>query len=68
MKRYTFFHHLRKVNMSYLDHMKHSMSLSKMYFEGGFKAFIHGVFPNMYETSSTDTQKKIHDKLFKKIS
>ena len=53
--------------MSYLEHMKHSMCLSKMYFEGGFKAFIHGVFPNMYETSSTDAQKKIHDKLFKKF-
>jgi len=66
MKRYTFFKHLNSVNMSYFEHMKHSLSLSKMYFEGGIKAITHAIYPNVYETSSTDIQKKINIKLNKK--
>lgn len=65
MKRYTFFNHLNKVNMSYFEHMKHSLSLSKMYFEGGVKAIVHAVYPNVYETSITDIQKEINNKLNK---
>jgi len=49
--------------MSYFQHMKHSLSLSKLYFEGGVKAIVHAVYPNAYETSSTDIQKKINNKL-----
>ena len=67
MKRYTFFTHLNKVNMSYFEHMKHSLSLSKLYFEGGAKAIIHAVYPNIYETSSTDIQKKIYQRLNKNM-
>lgn len=63
MKRYSFFKHLNKVNMSYFEHMKHSLSISKMYFEGGVKAILHAVYPNVYETSSTDIQKEIYYKL-----
>ena len=65
MKRYSFFNHLNKVNMTYFEHMKHSLSLSKLYIEGGIKATIHGIYPNAYETSSTDIQKKIYNKLNK---
>lgn len=63
MKRYSFFKHLDKVNMSYFEHMKHSLSLSRLYFEGGVKAIVHAVYPSAYETSSTDIQKKINNKL-----
>ncbi len=51
--------------MTYFEHMKHSLSLSKLYIEGGIKATIHGIYPNAYETSSTDIQKKIYNKLNK---
>lgn len=63
MKRYSFFNHLNKVNMSYFEHMKHSLSLSKLYFEGTVKSIIHAFYPTAYETSSTDIQKKINNKL-----
>ena len=63
MKRYSFFNHLNKVNMSYFEHMKHSLSLSKLYFEGTVKAVIHAFYPSVYKTSSTDIQKKINNKL-----
>ena len=66
MKRYTFFKHLNKVNMSYFEHMKHSLSLSKLYFEGSVKAIVHAVYPNVYETSSTDIHKKINNNLNRK--
>ena len=49
--------------MSYFEHMKHSLSLSRLYFEGGVKAIVHAFYPNVYETSSTDIQKKINNKL-----
>tara|TARA_Y100000389_G_C17016106_1_gene296542 strand:- start:46 stop:231 length:186 start_codon:yes stop_codon:yes gene_type:complete len=58
MKRYTFFGHLNKVNMSYFEHMKHSVELSKLYFGGSVKALVHAVYPDLFETSSTDIQKK----------
>lgn len=57
------FCHLNKVNMNYYNHMKHSMGLSVLFFQGGIKAFVHSIYPNVYETSSTDVSKKINNKL-----
>jgi hypothetical protein len=52
--------------MYYFEHMKHSLSLSKLYFEGSVKAIVHAVYPNVYETSSTDIHKKINNNLNRK--
>ena len=53
------FKHLNNVCMTYSKHFLFSMNLSKIYLKSSCKAFIHAIFPNLYITSSSDTQKKI---------
>ena len=59
------FNHLRQVNMTYIQHLKTSFSYSYTFFNGSIKAFIHGIFPNTYETSTSDLIKKLHNDLEK---
>ena len=54
------FSHLKNVNMTYLQHMRTSFGYSYTFFSGSIKAFIHGIFPNMYETSTSDLIKQLH--------
>ena len=61
----SFFSHLNKINMNYYIHMKHSIGLSSLFFQGGIKAFIHSIYPDVCETSSTNISKKINNKLSK---
>ena len=46
--------HPKKVNMTYTEHLNHSMSISRDMFIGSIKAAIHGLIPFFYEKSSTD--------------
>ena len=57
------FKHLRKVNMTYSEHLLGAFSYSGELFKGSIKSFIHGIFPNLYETSTTDLVKKLSIKL-----
>ena len=57
------FRHLKQVNMTYYQHMKHSLGLSYDLLNGSIKAFVHGIFPNLYETSTTDLTIKLNNKL-----
>ena len=38
------------------------MDLSNKLFKGSIQSLIHGIFPNFYETSTTDLIKEIDDK------
>ena len=55
--------HLQDVNMSYLEHMQFSASLSKIFAEGAVKALIHAFFPERFITSSTELSEKLRVKL-----
>ena len=57
------FNHLRHVNMTYFQHLKTSFSYSYTFLNGSVKAFIHGVFPDIYETTTSDLIKKLHEDL-----
>ena len=57
------FSHLTKVKMSYIQHLNHSLYFSRMLFSGSIKAFVHGIFPNLYETSTTDLSRELNVKL-----
>ena len=59
------FRHLKQVNMSYFEHLKTSLGFSYHLFGGSIKAFIHGVLPNYYETSTSDLIKNMHSQLKK---
>ena len=63
MTKYSRFIHPNSVCMSYFEHMKFSLSLSGDFFVGSIKAFVHGIFPNYYITSSSDLVKNIDKKL-----
>ena len=45
--------------MTYSEHFRFSINLSKIYFVASFKALVHSFIPNLFITSSTDTQNKI---------
>ena len=47
--------HLKSINMTYREHLKHSMNFSYMFSKSSFKAFTHAIIPSMYKTSTTDT-------------
>ena len=53
-------HHLTDVNMSYIQHTKHSFSYAKTYFIASNKALLHGLFPSTFMTASTDLEKQLN--------
>ena len=58
------FSHLTKVKMSYIQHLNYSLNFSRILFSGSMKALVHGIFPNLYETSTTDLARELNIKLF----
>lgn len=52
-------HHLTDVNMTYIQHTKHSFSYAKTYFIASNKALLHGIFPSTFMTASTDLEKQL---------
>ena len=58
-----FTNHPNKVCMTYLEHFKLSMTLSKYFFEASVKAFIHAIFPFWFASSSTRMNKLIEYKI-----
>jgi len=58
--------HPKKINMTYTQHLNHSMSISRDMFICSVKTAIHGVLPFLYETSSTDIINKYKDILIYK--
>lgn len=53
-------HHLTDVNMTYIQHTKHSFSYAKTYFIASNKALLHGLFPSTFMTASTDLEKQLN--------
>ena len=54
------FEHPKKVCMTYIDHFCFSYKLSVLFFEASVKAFIHAILPDVYITSSSEINNKIH--------
>jgi len=55
--------HLNSVNMTYSEHLKHSSGFSLMFIKSSYKALVHGLFPSIYVTSSSDTILKCLEKM-----
>lgn len=51
--------HPTSVCMTYVEHLRLSLSLSTMFFMGGWKAIIHAFFPFWYVKSSTQISNQI---------
>ena len=61
----NFFNHPKLVGMTYNEHMKHSFRISWLMLNGSIKAFAHGLYPDIYITSSTDISSEINKLLGK---
>lgn len=61
-----FLEHPTNVKMTYTEHMFYSFKFSKIMCLGCIKSFIHGVFPFLYETSSTDIITNLNTHINKK--
>lgn len=60
---FVFFKHPREVNMSYSEHMCFSCGLGCQFLCASVQAFVHGIFPCAFQTSSTDYAKNISEKI-----
>ena len=59
------FQHPKNVCIGYKRHFKLSMRLSGLFLRRSTKAFVHGIYPDIYITSSTDTVNRINEELSK---
>jgi len=53
------FKHLKEVGLSYVEHMKFSFYLSYMFGRASFCALVHGLYPDILVTTSSDTIKQL---------
>ena len=53
------FKHPSKVCLSYLKHMKFSFHLSYHFGKASACAFVHGIYPDIFITHSSDTIQKL---------
>ena len=57
------FRHPKSVCMTYTTHLKFSLYLSYEFFKASIAAFIHAIIPDVFVTYSTDTVKKLDEKI-----
>lgn len=57
------FKHPANVCMTYFSHFKFSMYLSQEFAKASIGAFIHGIHPDILVTHSTDTIKRLDNKM-----
>ena len=51
--------HPQSVCMTYFQHFCFSLKLSLFFSKKSIQALVHAIFPNLYITSSSDTQKEL---------
>ena len=49
------FIHLEEIKMSYCEHFKRSIVFCGKFFVASIKACVHSIYPDVFETSTTDT-------------
>jgi len=58
------FQHLQKQNLTYLQHLRQAWSISCHLAKASLQCFVHGVYPDLWETAASDTVKRLHTDLF----
>ena len=51
--------HLEDHWVSYREHQRLAFFFARESFKASFMAFVHGIFPNLFETTASDTHKTI---------
>lgn len=55
--------HLKKIGMSYFQHMRQAFLYSFTAFEAGFIFFIHGIFPHIFETTGSEIINNLNSRI-----
>lgn len=55
--------HPNENGMSYIEHLKRSWSFSVRFGVASVKAFVHGMFPPLFQSSSTELVKELYDEV-----
>jgi len=55
--------HLEKIKMGYFEHMSQAFLYSFAAFEAGIIFFIHGLFPDIFETTGSEIIHDLYSKL-----
>ena len=66
MIRRIFLDHPRTVGETYREHFGVATSFGAAMIVGGIKAVLHGFFPNVFQTSGSDTVRRLHAVLVEK--
>ena len=53
------FQHLQDVCLSYYEHMRFSLYLSREFFQSSLQAVVHAFVPSLYVTSSSDMVQRV---------
>lgn len=57
--------HLAQKNITYFEHLCQAWHYSYHLIRGGVLCFIHGIFPNLFVTSASDTVFYLHHQIQK---
>ena len=52
--------HLQQVNMTYFSHLKRAWRIGSKMMYNGLLYIIHGVYPNVFETSASKCIDQLH--------
>ena len=61
----NFFHHPTKVCLTYFEHLRFSLYVTKTLFVGSIKSLIHSFYPDIFITSTTDLLLKLNKEMEK---
>ncbi len=59
----VYWFHLVASNLDYVTHMKRAFVISYKLLTAGMKVFIHGIFPDIFITSASDTVKELYEEM-----
>lgn len=62
------FNHLESVGQSYTEHLNDSMNYSWNSLKSSFYFFCHGIYPDIFETSGSNTIIDLHNVIQDKIN
>ena len=65
-KEYYFFEHLEHVKESYWVHFKHSITFAFLAAKSSFFFIVHAFWPDLFQTSGSDTIFKLTNKMTKR--
>lgn len=61
------FNHLESVGQNYTEHFNDSMSYSWTSLKSSFYFFVHGIYPDVFETSGSNTIIELNNQIKEKL-